>query len=333
MTTQATRSAWRVLTRQDLPAFDNEAASIVLDASEMGWLGRISTKGHAIMRAPDGNTTISVSRDSSRGRSGKNARADLERWKNRQPGTAFGIDANTVSAEEEVELDRLSALSSRNPLARTYVKSLLDGGTDKEDLRERIAIIGDPSHPDQWVCMDTLTKEVFAWSDDLGPHEAMVIAYETMRLPIPGVPAVPAEPECPECHKTFVTPRALASHAKTHKPSVTCDVPGCTWQGSYIEAHLRRAHPVQERLSTSVENPVEGAPTPLSHFFPEKPKTDPVDAVLALVEEVQRLRIAAAETQALRDQLEWSQGELREMTAERDDLKARLELLRETLNL
>lgn len=44
----------------------------------------MSTKGHAILRAPDGETTMSVSRDSLRGRSGRNARAVLDRWQKQQ---------------------------------------------------------------------------------------------------------------------------------------------------------------------------------------------------------------------------------------------------------
>src|SRR5699024_3883928 len=64
----------------DLTTFDKEATTLVLEAMDYGWLGRISSKNHAILRAPDGQTTISVSRDSLRGRSGRNCRAQFDRW-------------------------------------------------------------------------------------------------------------------------------------------------------------------------------------------------------------------------------------------------------------
>lgn len=68
------------LQRTDLTTFDKEATTLVLEAMDYGWLGRISSKNHAILRAPDGQTTISVSRDSLRGRSGRNCRAQFDRW-------------------------------------------------------------------------------------------------------------------------------------------------------------------------------------------------------------------------------------------------------------
>jgi hypothetical protein len=58
------RSAgWRVLTRRDLNAFDDDATAAVLLAMERGGVGRISKNGHAILRAPDGQT-MSVTRSS-----------------------------------------------------------------------------------------------------------------------------------------------------------------------------------------------------------------------------------------------------------------------------
>lgn len=72
---------WTRLTREDVPGFDKTMTEIVLEMGEHGWVGRLSSKGHAIMRAPDGVTTHAVSRDSLRGRSGRNTRSTFERWK------------------------------------------------------------------------------------------------------------------------------------------------------------------------------------------------------------------------------------------------------------
>lgn len=75
----------RVLTRPDIPShFDQRATELVLEAMAAGWTGYISGRSHAILYAPDGRGTISVTRDSKRGRSGRNARAAFERWEARQ---------------------------------------------------------------------------------------------------------------------------------------------------------------------------------------------------------------------------------------------------------
>lgn len=51
---------WRVLTRRDLGGFDGYATRAVLYAMEHGGVGRITNRGHAFLRAPDGRT-MSVS--------------------------------------------------------------------------------------------------------------------------------------------------------------------------------------------------------------------------------------------------------------------------------
>lgn len=69
------------LTRADVPGHDDQAKDLIVEMVALGWTGRLSSKGHAIMRSPDGESTSSIARDSKRGRSGRNARADFERWK------------------------------------------------------------------------------------------------------------------------------------------------------------------------------------------------------------------------------------------------------------
>lgn len=73
-----------VLTRGDLTPFDDQAKALILEAVTAGWRGYISRSNHAILYAPDGRGTISVSRNSKRGRSGRNADAAFRRWEQRQ---------------------------------------------------------------------------------------------------------------------------------------------------------------------------------------------------------------------------------------------------------
>ncbi len=70
---------------RDLRNFDKEAAALVLAFQLAGWRGHLTAKGHAFMRAPDGQTTASVSRDSLRGRSGRNSAAALKAWMREHP--------------------------------------------------------------------------------------------------------------------------------------------------------------------------------------------------------------------------------------------------------
>lgn len=67
------------LRRTDLKGFDQRSQNIVLMAMERGGVGRISSKGHAILRSPNGQT-MSVSRNTANGnRSSANMENDFRR--------------------------------------------------------------------------------------------------------------------------------------------------------------------------------------------------------------------------------------------------------------
>lgn len=68
-------TGWRTLTRTDLKTFDDHMTKAVLYAMENGGVGRISARGHAIIRNTSGQT-MSVSR-SAGGNRKANAAADL----------------------------------------------------------------------------------------------------------------------------------------------------------------------------------------------------------------------------------------------------------------
>lgn len=75
----ASAANFKKLLRTDLRAFDTRAQDLILGAMERGGRGRISTKGHAILRSPNGQT-MSVSRNTATGnRSYQNMEADFRR--------------------------------------------------------------------------------------------------------------------------------------------------------------------------------------------------------------------------------------------------------------
>ena len=75
-----TRQADRV-GQHRLRTFDKESRKLISEMEAAGWVKRMTKNGEAFLYAPDGVTATTVSRDSKRGRSGRNARAFFERWK------------------------------------------------------------------------------------------------------------------------------------------------------------------------------------------------------------------------------------------------------------
>lgn len=78
---------WKKLTRADLQGcFDDIGTKVILTAMDRGGTGRISNRGHATIRHPDGVRTMSVTRDSS-SRKAKNMWGDLQRLFPEEPAT------------------------------------------------------------------------------------------------------------------------------------------------------------------------------------------------------------------------------------------------------
>jgi hypothetical protein len=61
-------------------AFHKQMAALVRELESHGWTGRISTPGHAIMQAPDGVTTCSITPKLGSPRHLRNNRAKIDRW-------------------------------------------------------------------------------------------------------------------------------------------------------------------------------------------------------------------------------------------------------------
>ncbi|MEU6263692.1 hypothetical protein [Saccharopolyspora shandongensis] len=71
--------SFRRLTGADLITFDREAKELILEAMEIGCLGRISSKGHCILRNNAGGTASVQPNLTSANRTAQNARADMRR--------------------------------------------------------------------------------------------------------------------------------------------------------------------------------------------------------------------------------------------------------------
>lgn len=73
------RSSFGQLTHRDLKAFDQRAARLVLEAIDAGCTGRVSSKGHAILRNSGGQTACVPPNSIALNRSSQNTAADIKR--------------------------------------------------------------------------------------------------------------------------------------------------------------------------------------------------------------------------------------------------------------
>lgn len=73
------RNPYRPLTPKDLAGFDERAREMVIKAIDAGCTGKVSRKGHVILRNDSGQTTAIPRNLTSPNRTAQNAAAQLER--------------------------------------------------------------------------------------------------------------------------------------------------------------------------------------------------------------------------------------------------------------
>lgn len=131
------------LRRTDLRTFDQEMTDLIMEMTDHGWTGRVSSNGHAIMRAPDGEDTHSISRSSLRGRSGRNARAAFDRWLRQQPA-------------KEPEMSDQETTTVTGPGGTEHSKGERPGDPEEEGYIKE--------YKECPTCHESV------WRDALGPH-------------------------------------------------------------------------------------------------------------------------------------------------------------------
>lgn len=252
------------VTPDDIKHFDNDAIGLVAEYHLAGWRSHMTSKGHVFLKAPDGTETASVSRDSLRGRSGRNATAPLKRWRRRQeqerqereeqahkgPGSSFGIsDAEQAQAQPEQDLPPRVAKAIRNhPDVTAFFKAL----GDVDMARERVYVSVDTSMDKPWrywSVVDTAAKRLIAHGDGYTRPEAFRMLREEGKLP----PAATEEElmkiadgstTCPECGHQASTPSGLRLHVKAKHIGYTCPECGKNtgFSGRSLSTHRRDVH-------------------------------------------------------------------------------------------
>jgi hypothetical protein len=149
---------------RDLKAFDNDAVSLVMKYQLHGWIGRMSSNNHALMRSPDGTATASVSRKSNRGRSGRNGERPLNQWLEKRAAeheaelqtTAFGVPEHKKREWQwrETALPPWQAAAEQSYDARLRMhKALTDWWKAFKNGEHRYQLVEE--RDDQWVVLES----------------------------------------------------------------------------------------------------------------------------------------------------------------------------------
>lgn len=209
------------ITARDIKKFDQEAKELVADFQEAGWRGYLSNQGHAIMMAPDGVTTSSVSGHSGGPHLAKTARADLKRWQREQKSSRNGTGANghTTTTTTEPAPRQYPGLEPTGDPERPY-RCTDPACKDRPGfVMVGPAILHRQRTHDGLVCKDC--------GDKFPTGAGSAKAYSTHRMEKHGAKApkkagkVQAADDgkwhCEWCGRPFDTPQGRAGHRKSHK--------------------------------------------------------------------------------------------------------------------
>lgn len=102
--------------RPNMSGFDTFGKSTAKRLLEQGWVAKRSSKGHLVMRAPDGKTTTALCRDNSAPSIRENTLAPVRRWEERVATPKFSATADGWVCPEcqETKASRMSLLGHYN---------------------------------------------------------------------------------------------------------------------------------------------------------------------------------------------------------------------------
>lgn len=268
-------SGYRTLVpTQDLKHFDDTAIRVITDYQSYGWIGKVSRRGHAILRAPDGQATTAVAPKGKNNYGGDVAREDLKKWlRSRKHGKprsdrAFGL-AGATSSRDPWEPPWVGARYQSADARLRMRKILADWWKDavKADSPPD-AILLESEVDDEWVmfCADGPEIRLVGAGPktDLGQVEEMRArarnlngTKENEQMTEPGPPTT-KKYVClePGCDRSFDHRGALNLHSKKHDTeSYPC--PLCDRSLPTVAARARHLHSSfhvgDKRLPTALE--------------------------------------------------------------------------------
>lgn len=277
MSTTMTESPQQVSLDQLRGNFDDDAIKLVELYHLADWSTRLSTRGHVIAHSPDGTMSASITRDSLRGRSGRNAAAPLKQWtrlqlqksedklrdtltkahENRTKGAAFGITdmAGAKRGPEDMELTdlppRIKAQIDKDSRLKEHIARLRAAGID---LRHRLAFVTARENPnDSWYVADQGEQTIIAHAEAMTIDEAYALARaDEVLQPLPAPTTEPEDGEaemvqkikCDDCGELFDRGGEMALHQRRTHTGFVCDICGQNvGKGSRsLSAHRKNVH-------------------------------------------------------------------------------------------
>lgn len=279
-------------TRFAIPqSFDDAARKLLREMLEAGWDGRMGSKGHAIMRAPDGVTTMAVVRSSKRS-SGANQRAEFERWKKQrgEAGEAFGVRLEHIAPElpswEDLADTGITSSATWHRLTRDeafheWIRQA--AGNQEQDglesVRKRLALLTDENEPRRYAIFDRATKPpTVITAAFCTPEQALdALRQDQPHLfPQPEVSSV-TKFVCAECDLMFDKATALHGHRLSkHSGEQTCPDCGQVFGSTpALGTHRRSKHgylgvaAARKAIRAAQEAAVRAVPEPAGSGEPE----------------------------------------------------------------
>jgi hypothetical protein len=312
------------LRHSDVRSFDTEQRQVVEELGAQGWRGYVSRRGHAILMAPDGHTTTSVSR-SGGGRRNRAARTDLERWKRQRQETVMTTTTPTATDYST------GAGPQRCPECDRTFKH----GGALALHRQRVHGMTCPECGERFVG---------------GGNAVRYAEHRTNVHDVPPTKRAPKRPEsgpypCPTCGRIFETSNGLNGHLRVHQGTTQAD------------AETTSAPQDAQAAPQAPDIPTEGLPDPepkngeqgrvqapirrdLNGATPATAVPDDLEAWLASQDSrallAQVLAVVAPPLAGHIERLVRERDELRDevarLTEWRSDQEARMALLREAMN-
>lgn len=202
-----------------LGGFDANAKKIITTLEGYGWVFEVSSKGHAVGKAPDGVTTASIARRLTRAnRSQQNAEATVKRW------------------ERHLEVQRLGKATEALLVPGTGYDPVVDG-VIAAGVEKRVAALTEPEAPDGG---DVVSRKPWLARQGTSREKGTVSLYESHAVMEVTYRDGSTAYECAKEDCTYVSenPRSVSSHFRAHvrngeaepvgelpRPSVAKDVP------------------------------------------------------------------------------------------------------------
>lgn len=237
---------------RDLKGWTEDAVDLVLEYQVHGWSGRMSSRGHAIMLAPDGDGTASISRKHTWNRGGKNARRQLQRWLERKKAEArdqakvqvnsFGISHEHLHSNDGETEPPWRIAEHQSYEARQRMRKILDSWWKSiTSSPDKVAWQLLEGEDDDWALVAAKEPDGLLRMVATGPNahpgkvahllsemEQLNKNMETPQMTDPGPQVETKKYPCPEpgCDRSFDTQGALNLHGSKHSTK-TYDCPLC----------------------------------------------------------------------------------------------------------